>query len=160
MTLTRSSVLLLLQLLLLCGRMQVSRASGHFELQILSMQNLNGRLQSGACCDATDDDSPRDAADRRCAAADECDTYFRACLKEYQLKVSSAGPCSFGAASTPVLGGNTFSLGGAKIDNARIALPFSFAWPVSSKAPQRRGFGRVRAYSRFLGQMFNIGMWN
>uniref|UniRef100_A0A3B4WMK2 Notch ligand N-terminal domain-containing protein n=1 Tax=Seriola lalandi dorsalis TaxID=1841481 RepID=A0A3B4WMK2_SERLL len=103
--------------------------SGHFELQLLSMQNVNGRLQTGACCDG-----PRDPTDQRCAV-DECDTYFRVCLKEYQLKVSSAGPCSFGAASTPVLGGNTFSLRSAKSDKAKIVLPFSFAWPVSPKSP-------------------------
>ncbi|XP_033480646.2 protein jagged-1a isoform X1 [Epinephelus lanceolatus] len=129
MTLTRSSVLLRaafsLQLLLLSARIQVSSASGHFELQILSMQNINGQLQTGACCDG-----PRDATDRRCTA-DECDTYFRVCLKEYQLKVSSAGPCSFGIATTPVLGGNTFSLRNAKSDKDRIVLPFSFAWPRS-----------------------------
>uniref|UniRef100_A0A7N6AI00 Delta-like protein n=1 Tax=Anabas testudineus TaxID=64144 RepID=A0A7N6AI00_ANATE len=101
----------------------VSSASGHFELQILSMQNVNGQLQSGSCCDG-----PRDETDRRCTV-DECDTYFRVCLKEYQLKVSSAGPCSFGTASTPVLGGNTFSL--HKSDKARMVLPFSFAWPRS-----------------------------
>lgn len=91
------------------------------------MQNVNGQLHTGACCDGS-----RDATDRRCTA-DECDTYFRVCLKEYQLKISSAGPCSFGAASTPVLGGNTFSVHSAKSDKARIVLPFSFAWPVSSK---------------------------
>ncbi|KAM6941369.1 protein jagged-1a-like isoform 1-T1 [Lycodopsis pacificus] len=129
MTLTLSSVLLpaavSLQLLLLSAHIQVSSASGHFELQILSMQNANGQLQTGACCDA-----PRDAPDRRCTA-DECDTYFRVCLKEYRLKVSSAGPCSFGTASTPVLGGNTFSLRNANSDDARIVLPFSFAWPRS-----------------------------
>ncbi|XP_010793580.1 protein jagged-1b-like [Notothenia coriiceps] len=125
MTVTRSSVLLL-QTLLLSARIQVSSASGHFELQILSMQNVNGQLQTGACCDG-----PRDVTDRRCSA-DECDTYFRVCLKEYQLKISSAGPCSFGTASTPVLGGNNFSLRNAKSNaRARIVLPFSFAWPVS-----------------------------
>lgn len=97
---------------------------------MLSMQNVNGHLQTGACCDGS-----RDATDRRCAA-DECDTYFRVCLKEYQLKVSSAGPCSFGTASTPVLGGNTFSLHNANNDKARIVLPFSFAWPVSSEVLQ------------------------
>lgn len=90
------------------------------------MQNVNGQLQTGACCDGS-----RDTTDRQCTV-DECDTYFRACLKEYQLKVSSAGPCSFGTASTPVLGGNTFSLRSAKSNKARIVLPFSFAWPVSS----------------------------
>uniref|UniRef100_A0A8C4HS43 Delta-like protein n=1 Tax=Dicentrarchus labrax TaxID=13489 RepID=A0A8C4HS43_DICLA len=94
------------------------------------MQNANGQLQTGSCCDGS-----RDATDRRCTV-DECDTYFRVCLKEYQLKVSSAGPCSFGTASTPVLGGNTFSLRGAKSDKARIVLPFSFAWPVSSDVLQ------------------------
>lgn len=89
------------------------------------MQNVNGRLRTGACCDGS-----RDAADGRCTA-DECDTYVRACLKEYQLRVSSAGPCSFGAASTPVLGGNTFSVSSGESHRARIVLPFSFAWPVS-----------------------------
>lgn len=91
------------------------------------MQNLNGRLQSGACCDGS-----RDATGQQCSV-DECDTYFRVCLKEYQLKVSSAGPCSFGSASTPVLGGNTFSLHSAKGDKAKMELPFSFAWPVSER---------------------------
>ncbi|KAF1394521.1 hypothetical protein PFLUV_G00001180 [Perca fluviatilis] len=48
-----------------------------------------------------------------------------------QLKVSPAGPCSYGSAAT-VLGGNSFSLGGAEAeDAARITLPFSFAWPRS-----------------------------
>ncbi|XP_042371597.1 protein jagged-1b-like, partial [Plectropomus leopardus] len=112
-----------LLLLLLCAHVQVSSASGHFELQILSMQNVNGQLLNGACCDG-----PRDSTDRQCTA-DECDTYFRVCLKEYQLKVSSAGPCSFGAAATPVLGRNTFSLRNANSDKARMVLPFSFAWP-------------------------------
>ncbi|CAJ1054180.1 protein jagged-1a-like [Xyrichtys novacula] len=107
MTPARSSALSLL--LLLFARMQVSSASGLFELQISSMKNLRGRLQSGA----------------------EFHTYFRVCLKEFQLKVSSAGPCSFGAASTPVIGGNTFTVHNAKSDDARIALPFSFAWPRS-----------------------------
>uniref|UniRef100_A0A3Q3MUU7 Delta-like protein n=1 Tax=Mastacembelus armatus TaxID=205130 RepID=A0A3Q3MUU7_9TELE len=135
---TRSPVLLRaafsLQLLLLSARVQVPdprwvlsnlSSSGHFELQMLSMQNVNGQLQSGACCDG-----PRDPTDHRCTE-DECDTYFRVCLKEYQLKVSSAGPCSFGSASTPVLGGNTFSSRSIKSDKARMELPFSFAWPRS-----------------------------
>uniref|UniRef100_A0A3P8U614 Delta-like protein n=1 Tax=Amphiprion percula TaxID=161767 RepID=A0A3P8U614_AMPPE len=104
--------------------LQVSSASGHFELQMLSMQNVNGQLLTGACCDGS-----RDVPDGRCTA-DECDTYFRICLKEYQLKVSSAGPCSFGSASTPVLGGNTFSVAGND-KAAGILLPFSFAWPRS-----------------------------
>ncbi|XP_075904907.1 protein jagged-1a-like isoform X2 [Nelusetta ayraudi] len=109
-------------LLMLCFGLQVSSASGHFELQVMSMQNSRGQLRSGACCDGR-----RDPDDGHCTA-DQCDTHFRVCLKEFQLKASAAGACSFGAASTPVLGGNSFSLTGAE---ARVVLPFSFAWPRS-----------------------------
>ncbi|XP_041959400.1 LOW QUALITY PROTEIN: protein jagged-1a [Alosa sapidissima] len=109
-----------------CLWIKVSLASGYFELQILAMQNVNGELQSGLCCDGT-----RDAGDSKCSK-DECDTYFRVCLKEYQSRVYAAGPCSFGSGSTPVIGGNTFSLRtGARNDKSRIVLPFSFAWPRS-----------------------------
>ncbi|XP_063055673.1 protein jagged-1a isoform X2 [Engraulis encrasicolus] len=109
-----------------CLWVKVSVASGFFELQILAMQNVNGELQSGLCCDGT-----RDAGDSKCSQ-DECDTYFRVCLKEYQSRVYAAGPCSFGSGSTPVIGGNTFALrSSAKTDKSRIVLPFSFAWPRS-----------------------------
>uniref|UniRef100_A0A7N6B2V0 Delta-like protein n=1 Tax=Anabas testudineus TaxID=64144 RepID=A0A7N6B2V0_ANATE len=100
---------------------QVSEGSGQFELQILSMHKVNGM-----CCDGT-----RDAADRKCTR-DECETFFKVCLKEYQSRVSAAGPCSFGMGSTPVLGGNTFSFkSSVRNDKSRIVLPFSFAWPRS-----------------------------
>uniref|UniRef100_A0A3Q3ILZ3 Delta-like protein n=1 Tax=Monopterus albus TaxID=43700 RepID=A0A3Q3ILZ3_MONAL len=105
---------------------QVSEGSGQFELQILSMHNANGELLNGMCCDGT-----RNTADRKCIR-DECDTFFKVCLKEYQSRVSSAGPCSFGMGSTPVLGGNTFSFkSSVRNDKSRIVLPFSFAWPRS-----------------------------
>lgn len=103
---------------------QVSEASGHFELEIVSMHNANGELQNGSCCDG--ERNP----DRKCTR-DECDTYFKVCLKEYQSRVAAAGPCSFGTGSTPVLGGNKFSTKGTRSDKTRIVLPFSFAWPVS-----------------------------
>ncbi|XP_061577105.1 protein jagged-1a-like [Cololabis saira] len=115
----------ILQLLLLCVCAQVSSASGHFELQISWMQNVKGQLQSGACCDGSGS-----VADGRCTA-DQCDTYFRVCLKEYQIKVSPVGPCSFGVASTPVLGGNSFSLSTSHNNKAKIVMPFSFPWPTA-----------------------------
>lgn len=94
---------------------------------MLSVRNIKGELQSGSCCDGT-----RNPADSNRCTRDECDTYFRMCLKEYQTKVTLSGPCSFGSGSTPVIGGNVVlpkSL--AENDKARIELPFSFAWPVS-----------------------------
>ncbi|XP_037127128.1 protein jagged-1b [Syngnathus acus] len=105
---------------------KVSDGSGQFELQILSTHNLNGELLSGACCHGT-----RNTADTKCTRG-ECSTFFKVCLKEYQSRVSAAGPCSFGMGSTPVLGGNTFSFRSlVRNDKARIVLPFSFAWPRS-----------------------------
>lgn len=90
------------------------------------MHNVNGELLNGVCCDGA-----RNTADRKCTR-DECDTFFKVCLKEYQSRVSAAGPCSFGMGSTPVLGGNTFSFkSSVRNDKSRIILPFSFAWPVS-----------------------------
>lgn len=110
-----------------CSRSQLCEASGHFELRVLSVRNINGELQSGSCCDGT-----RNAADNNRCTRDECDTYFRLCLKEYQSRVTPGGPCSFGSGSTPVIGGNVVlpkTL--AENDKARIVLSFSFAWPVS-----------------------------
>ncbi|GLD56178.1 protein jagged-1 [Lates japonicus] len=111
---------------LLCLLAKVSEGSGQFELQILSMHNVNGELLNGMCCDGT-----RNTADRKCTR-DECDTFFKVCLKEYQSRVSAAGPCSFGMGTTPVLGGNTFSFkSSVRNDKSRIVLPFNFAWPRS-----------------------------
>ncbi|MEJ1278809.1 jagged 1 [Cricetulus griseus] len=105
---------------------QVCGASGQFELEILSMQNVNGELQNGNCCGGA-----RNPGDRKCTR-DECDTYFKVCLKEYQSRVTAGGPCSFGSGSTPVIGGNTFNLKASRgNDRNRIVLPFSFAWPRS-----------------------------
>ncbi|KAF7249316.1 Protein jagged-1 [Varanus komodoensis] len=122
--LTEFSLSLLLALL--CSRVKVTLTSGQFEFEILSMQNVNGELQNGNCCDGT-----RNPADRKCTR-DECDTYFKVCLKEYQSRVSAEGPCSFGSGATPVIGGNTFNLKYSRNNERnRIVLPFSFAWPRS-----------------------------
>ncbi|KAM4603556.1 protein jagged-1a isoform 2-T2 [Polymixia lowei] len=127
MILRRSSLLCAafsVQMFLHCLRIKVCSGSGHFELQLVSMRNVNGELQTGACCGGS-----RSAEERRCTGV--CDTYFRVCLKEFRLELSPAGPCSFGAASTRVLGGNTFSLRSARSHAGRVVLPFSFAWPRS-----------------------------
>ncbi|TSK18054.1 Protein jagged-1a [Bagarius yarrelli] len=121
-TFTAACVCLLIHYL--CTKL--CEASGHFELRVLSVKNINGELQGGSCCDGT-----RNAVDNRCTR-DECDTYFRLCLKEYQSRVTPSGPCSFGSGSTPVIGGNVvLPKNLAENDKARIVLPFSFAWPRS-----------------------------
>uniref|UniRef100_A0A9R1SHT4 Jagged canonical Notch ligand 2b n=2 Tax=Cyprinus carpio TaxID=7962 RepID=A0A9R1SHT4_CYPCA len=108
---------------------KVSQSSGYFELQLIAVKNVNGELWHGECCDGT-----RNSKDRRCVR-DECDTYFKVCLKEYQSEVTTTGPCTFGSGSTDVLGGNIISFKTAKnkpsktSDVGKIIIPFLFAWP-------------------------------
>uniref|UniRef100_G3NXB9 Delta-like protein n=1 Tax=Gasterosteus aculeatus aculeatus TaxID=481459 RepID=G3NXB9_GASAC len=108
---------------------KVSQSTGYFELQLITVANVNGELADGDCCDG-----PRSSSDLRCTR-DECDTYFKICLKEFQMEVSTGGACTFGDGSTQVLGGNTFSFKSTtsnpnKIDEAgKILIPFQFAWP-------------------------------
>ncbi|XP_026976581.1 protein jagged-2 isoform X2 [Sagmatias obliquidens] len=129
----------LLLLLALC--VQAAQPMGYFELQLSALRNVNGELLSGACCDG-DGRTTRSGG----CGHDECDTYVRVCLKEYQAKVTPTGPCSYGHGATPVLGGNSFYLPpvGAAGDRARararaggdqdpglVVIPFQFAWPRS-----------------------------
>uniref|UniRef100_A0AAQ5WXD6 Delta-like protein n=1 Tax=Amphiprion ocellaris TaxID=80972 RepID=A0AAQ5WXD6_AMPOC len=109
---------------------EVSQATGYFELQLISVENPNGQLLNGDCCDAE-----KSAAEGHCGA-DECDTYFRVCLKEYQTEVTTNGPCTYGSETTKVIGGNTFQFkGGQKTgqnrnnDAGKITIPFQFSWP-------------------------------
>uniref|UniRef100_A0A672FZI6 Delta-like protein n=1 Tax=Salarias fasciatus TaxID=181472 RepID=A0A672FZI6_SALFA len=111
---------------------QVSLSTGYFELQLLSVENPRGQLLNGDCCDAE-----RSAADGDCGA-DECDTYFRVCLKEFQTEVTTTGPCTYGSETTKVIGGNTFHFkSGQKTgqnrnnDAGKIVIPFQFSWPRS-----------------------------
>ncbi|XP_035478543.2 protein jagged-1b [Scophthalmus maximus] len=107
-------------------------ASGMFELQIRHFQNPHGLLQTGDCCDL------QTSGGQRCSARDQCDTFFQACVKEYQARVIPTGACTFGSGSTGILGGNSQSLrhrghngGGEDGTNGHIVIPFKYAWPKS-----------------------------
>ncbi|XP_063296241.1 protein jagged-2 isoform X1 [Pelobates fuscus] len=114
---------------------QVSHSTGYFELQLKSLKNVNGELASGDCCDDL-----KSAYNQDCSK-DQCDTYLRVCLKEFQAKITQTGPCNYGSGSTSVLGGNTFYLNNkynnnypgknSPGDSGRIIIPFQFAWPRS-----------------------------
>uniref|UniRef100_A0A8C5QMY3 Delta-like protein n=1 Tax=Leptobrachium leishanense TaxID=445787 RepID=A0A8C5QMY3_9ANUR len=121
-------------LVLLTFWVQVSQSTGYFELQLKSLKNVNGELASGECCDDVKSPYNQDCS------VDECDTYLRLCLKEFQAKITPTGPCNYGSGSTPVLGGNTFYLSSkynnppaknSPGDSGRIVIPFQFAWPRS-----------------------------
>lgn len=115
-------------------------AVGMFELQIRHFQNPDGVLLSGDCCDLQ-----ASGSNQRCSAGDQCDTYFQACLKEYQSRVNPTGACTFGSGSTGILGGNSQTFhhrghaagggggeGGEDGANGHIVIPFKYAWPVST----------------------------
>ncbi|XP_076002790.1 protein jagged-2-like isoform X2 [Genypterus blacodes] len=115
--------------LLLALWAEVSHSSGYFELQLISVENPKGQLQNGDCCDAD-----QSAAEGHCGT-DQCDTYFRVCLKEYQTEVTTKGLCTYGSETTKVIGGNTFQFSGQKSGQSRnneagkIIIPFKFSWP-------------------------------
>ena len=107
--------------------------TGAFEIRLESIQNINGVLLNGSCCDGF-----RTMSYHQLRCMEECDTYFRICLKQYEDVVSTSGPCTVGNATTPVLGNNSFqipvgtmSADGRKFSNP-IILPFTVSWMVSS----------------------------
>lgn len=135
----------------------MSLASGYFELQLLSVDNPKGQLLNGDCCDAE-----RGASDGGCGA-DECDTYVRVCLKEYQKEVTTGGPCIYGSDTTKVIGGNTFQFKGSQktgqnriSDAGKVVIPFQFAWPVSGS--QTEPVGRTPCV-RFSGSVMESAGW-
>lgn len=104
---------------------QAVHAVGMFELQISQWQNTLGILQSGQCCDL------QSSGGQRCPQSDQCDTFFRVCLKEYQVRVAPTGTCTFGTGFTQVLGGNSHGIRHHGLEAGRIIIPFKYAWPVS-----------------------------
>jgi len=89
-----------------------------------------GELANGNCCDGA-----RSARDGLCDL-DECDTYLKVCLKEYQVEVTTSGLCTYGTGRSSVVGGNTFQSKGFNgnpnkaNDLGTVIIPFQFAWPV------------------------------
>lgn len=95
--------------------------SGYFEIQITTIQNPRGEVLNGTCCDGLRNVNG--------SCTDECDTFFRVCLKEYQSRVTFAGSCTFGNKTSAILGGNTFTYP-QDYNRTRLKLPFEFAWTV------------------------------
>lgn len=101
-------------------------ASGVFELRLKSFVNEFGKDSLGKCCSGS--------ASKTGECSGVCQTRFRVCLKQYQVKIDTTSPCTYGDVVTPVLGENRINL------SANVALPsftnpirfpFEFTWPVS-----------------------------
>ncbi|XP_064483890.1 protein jagged-1b-like isoform X2 [Ornithodoros turicata] len=100
--------------------------SGYFELQVLGIDNPRGEVSDGACCGGG---RALRAIDGTCLA--RCNTFFRLCLKEYQSHISAAGTCTFGNLSSPIIGGNSFSVKTHPDKQVLLQLPFHFRWTRS-----------------------------
>ncbi|CAK1547547.1 unnamed protein product, partial [Leptosia nina] len=121
---TRRNAPLLLALALaaaLAAALPCAAGAGVFELQILEFSNYRLQLASGRCCGGAESPPPPSACSRPCR------TRFALCLKEYQ-SAAAPGACSFGRASSPVLGTDSFTLADPLYT---LALPFSFRWTRS-----------------------------
>ncbi|XP_044251538.1 protein serrate isoform X1 [Drosophila takahashii] len=102
-------------------------AAGNFELEILEISNTNSHLLNGYCCGM-----PAELRATKTIGCSPCTTAFRLCLKEYQTTEQGASistGCSFGNATTKILGGSSFVLSDPGV--GAIVLPFTFRWTKS-----------------------------
>lgn len=100
-------------------------ASGMFELRLKSFVNEYGKDSLGKCCSGS--------ASRTGECSGVCKTRFRVCLKQYQVKIDTTSPCTYGDVVTPVLGENVLNLSANALPSFSnpIRFPFEFTWPVS-----------------------------
>ncbi|XP_032882482.1 delta-like protein 4 [Amblyraja radiata] len=81
--------------------------SGTFELRILQFVNGESSLASGGHC------------------VPDCRTFFRVCLKHFQVLVSP-GPCTYGTLLSPLMGSGSFRVA---TTHSPLRLNFTFKWP-------------------------------
>ncbi|XP_076635331.1 neurogenic locus protein delta [Colletes latitarsis] len=99
-------------------------ASGVFELRLKSFVNEYGKDNLGKCC------SGSTSKTGECSGV--CKTRFRVCLKQYQVKIDTTTPCTYGDVVTPVLGENIVNLSpnvAMPSFTNPIRFPFEFTWP-------------------------------
>lgn len=81
--------------------------SGTFELRILQFVNGESSLASGGHC------------------VPDCRTFFRVCLKHFQVLVSP-GTCTYGTLLSPLMGSGSFRVAST---HSPLRLNFTFKWP-------------------------------
>ncbi|XP_014252915.1 protein jagged-1b isoform X2 [Cimex lectularius] len=106
---------------LLIAFLKEVQCSGYMEVEILEVSNYMGVRRDG-CCGGGKPQPPL-------PCKTQCLTFFRLCLKEYQSNVAAGGSCSFGNTSSPILGGNSFTL--TNPDETTLRLHFTFRWTRS-----------------------------
>ncbi|XP_066594062.1 neurogenic locus protein delta-like [Prorops nasuta] len=98
--------------------------SGVFEIRLKSFANEYGKDNLGKCCSG--------GVSRTGECSGVCKTRFRVCLKQYQAKIDTSSPCTYGDVVTPVLGENVVNFtSNAALPSFTnpIRFPFDFTWP-------------------------------
>lgn len=103
---------------------QIAVGAGHFQIQLVSYQNIAGELRDGRCCDG----SPTIYGQRK-RCENPCETFFKICLKQYGQSISANGRCTFGKVTTKVLGKNSFAITNSSANI--FSIRFMFSWLVS-----------------------------
>ncbi|XP_041747800.1 delta-like protein D [Coregonus clupeaformis] len=105
---------------ILCVLICQGFCSGVFELKVQEFLNKKGVTGNTNCCKGA-------SGIQQC----ECKTFFRICLKHYQVHVSPEPPCTYGGSVTPVLGSNSFQVPETIAEAFANPIPFSFGftWP-------------------------------
>lgn len=96
-----------------------------FELRLKHFVNSYGRDIEGHCCSGYRD------SQGRCSGG--CNTKFRVCLKVYQDIIDPNSPCTFGEATTPILGENDVDFSKLAQDESDFDNPVRFmlaSWQV------------------------------
>lgn len=108
---------------------QIVTGSGSFEIHLVSLLNIGAEKSDGNCCDGS-----RTIYKGQQVCSNECDTFFKVCLKHYTQGASSSGPCTFGEDTTAVLGGSSITFTNTSMPNGfrnPISIRFTFSWMVS-----------------------------
>ncbi|MPC67735.1 Neurogenic locus protein delta [Portunus trituberculatus] len=100
-------------------------ANAVFELRLKHFVNSYGRDIEGHCCSGFRDNQGR--------CTEGCNTKFRVCLKVYQDIIDPNSPCTFGEATTPILGENDVDFSKLAQDENSFENPVRFmlaSWQV------------------------------
>ena len=115
----------------------LTAASGHFELEILSLSNSHRTLASGECCNHNTQHSPPSDHTPHTECSEPCQMFIHACLKEYQtssLAALDSNTCKLGNTTSGLLNveqSMISSMGSEIKPIKKLDLPFDYAWMVS-----------------------------
>ena len=119
----RDIIMSVLYIILLLVTVHICDGSGYFELQLENLQNPQGELFNGNCCDGAKNPDTG-------VCLNPCDTSLRICLREYQTRaLDRENTCAFGNITSQVLGGNSIEY--PEGTGPVLKLPFQKTWTVS-----------------------------